>query len=117
MPIDAVIDSMSTSPYRIDTAGTGKGSLNCVYYDVPTSSSNEDPAGSRSIELFLHQNRSGITALMSIAGVTFKDLDIGVLFPDSSASVSRNLDNSLLALAASLGLSITISVYRTDGTV
>lgn len=100
-------------PYRVDVKGVGEAKFNCLYYDVASGDAGDKSAFVAAIELWLIENRKFLEALQKLENVEFRNLDIGLMLKDAAYSVSVDFEPQLIQLISDLGLSVSVSTYRT----
>lgn len=111
----AIGTALGTRPYRIDIAGVGRATTNCLHYAVPAPS--RPSARSMRILECLGWLRDGlnISRIAARKDVDSIDLDCGIVMDTEQVTATAGIGLEAMSLAGRLGVSITISVYRGDG--
>lgn len=110
----AVETTLGIRAYRIDVAGVGRATTNCLHYAVPSQSAQS--TRSRRIFECLEwiRDRLGISRIAARSDVDSIELDCGIVMDAAHLSAMVGIGLEAISLAGRLGVSITISVYRGD---
>ncbi|MGF1626887.1 MAG: hypothetical protein ACFCVH_18560 [Alphaproteobacteria bacterium] len=99
-------------PYRIERLGVGKSKTNCLFYNIDTTRSVKESEGFTILKNFLHENRIWLDSVEKVDGVTFREVDIGLIISSNMAAKTVTMDPDLLRYFGDLGLSLTVSIYK-----
>jgi hypothetical protein len=105
------IGAFAKSPYRKDIESAAGSKKDVFYWDIAESEE-------RSVLLdetlkFLRENYDTLLQVKQSPSVSFFNLDIGVAFYEDNLSTSVELSAEFIDQAARLGISVSLSVYKT----
>lgn len=106
-----VRQALSLEPYRIDVRGTDDARANCLYYDVISESGGGPEEFTSKIYEFLSTHSAELKSVTCLEETEFRNLDIGLMLYQDRASVSFELDETLIRTLSELHLSVSISIY------
>jgi hypothetical protein len=112
MNLQEVASAISATPYRIDHRGEKNARANCLHYSVASGETDAFTELRESVRRWLNQHQE-ISRLRDRTDIEQVDLDFGVFLDEDVIASSYGLDTDFLDLAARLGTSITISIYKT----
>jgi hypothetical protein len=111
LDVDAVLNSATLRPYRIERIGVGRAKTNALHYEI----SDREPGTSAelitAIEMFLNRNRNDISLIREMSGNDGLVLDVGLFFDAQEPIRTLNFPLRLLEVIADLGLSLEFSAY------
>ena len=107
-----VRQAFGLEPYRADVRGTDDATMNCLHYDVSKGEEASPEECISRINEFLSVHGAELASMISLEGIDFRNLDVGLMLYEDRASVSFELSEMLVHRLSELDLSLSISTYR-----
>ena len=98
--------------YRLDRAGEGKASSDCLYIDVAEGDTKGELL--EGLTRFLSQHEPSLLRLSADPTIMERNLDIGLIVDEEQMSMSLDLDERLIAQVHKLNLSVSIAFYKSS---
>src|SRR5882757_3646300 len=105
------VDAFAKPPYRKDVETADETKIDVFYWDV--AENDEKPELFDETLKFLRENYDALLQLRHSSGVSFLNLDIGIAIYEENLSTSVELSREFIDQAAKLGISVSLSVYKT----
>ena len=106
-----VRQAFGLEPYRTDVCGTDDATTNCLYYDVSKAEEASPEECISRINEFLSVHGAELASMISLEGIEFRNLDVGLMLYEDRASASFELSEKLVHRLSELHLSVSISTY------
>jgi hypothetical protein len=113
MNLEEVATLISAIPYRIGRKGEKNAKTNSLYYDVVENHKGTFLEMLDQVMEWLKKSKD-IQKLKVRSDVTHIELDVGVFINEEMFSSSYLIPSNFLQFLGDLGLSVVISIYKTE---